>query len=245
MLLTLAPAVLLALAGCGGGTSTPSAAPSATVSRSAASSPGPSDPFEGRSAREILALAAQAFDAAGTVHVVGSDSDGTLVGMDIRTSSIGDAVAELDLGDDGVVEIRIIGGDVWLSGDTDFWELFGPAQIRRDVPADRLEGRWVRTTTSAPEISAFLQVVSKTFWAGNLDDPQGELEVVTGKEIDGVPTVGLKVSGEEPSTLYVAARGPAYPLAIEPESGEGGLRFTDWDAPVDVEEPPAKDVVEP
>jgi hypothetical protein len=241
-LLALAPAaVLLALAGCGGDASTPAAAPSsASASASATPSPSASEPFAGRTAQEVLAAAQKAFAAARTTRVVGSfRDDGTDVTMDIRMDDDGDAVAQLDVGGLGAMELRTVGDDAWLSGDKAFWKATG-------APANLFDGKWIKTTTDSKDFQDFLELTSKKQWAAELLQPDGELEVVEGKDVDGVPTVGLaEVTGEDPGILYVAATGPAYPLLIEPKSGEGSLRFTDWDEPVDVEKPPAEDVVEP
>lgn len=237
-----AAVAVVALAGCGGSASTSAAAPSpaASASTSAAPSPSPSEAFAGQSASEILAAAQKAFTAADTTHVVGSFSeDGTDFTMDIRMTADGDAVAKLDVGGLGAMELRTIGGDAWLSGDPSFWKATG-------APANLFDNKWIKTTTKSKDFQDFLELTSKKQWAKELLEPGGELKVVAGKEIDGIPTVGLEeVSGEDPGILFVAASGPAYPLAIEPKSGEGSLRFTDWDEPVDVEKPPAKDVVEP
>lgn len=257
-LLPIAPAALLvaALAGCAGAASSPasssaasaasssapsSASPSASSSATPTVTPTPAaaGAFAGKSADEILAEAQEAFAAADSVHVIGEFAEqGAEFGMDIRMDDAGRAIAKITFGESDI-ELRTLGADAWLSGDADFWELTG-------APVDLFEDKWIKTSATSKDFEDFVELTSKERWAKELLEPGSSLRIVEGKPVDGVPTVGLEQeTGDSPGILYVAATGPAYPLLVEPKSGGSGLRFTDYDAPLTVTAPPAKDVIEP
>jgi hypothetical protein len=68
---------------------------------------------------------------------------------------------------------------------------------------------------------------------------------VKGKDVAGTPTIGLLDKGEtaeDAATMYIATRGPAYPLLVEPNTGNGKISFSEWDKDVKVEAPSGKTV---
>ena len=80
------------------------------------------------------------------------------------------------------------------------------------------------------------------------DAGDGKLVRVKGRQVEGQDTVGLRKNGrEDAGSLYVAqSEKKAYPLLVVPVGkGADGKAFSDWDAEVTVEAPPADQVVGP
>src|SRR6185312_218411 len=96
-----------------------------------------------------------------------------------------------------------------------------------------------KTDASAQSFSQITSMDSA--FDGLLKSSGKKITKVKGKDVEGTPTIGLEdkgASADETATLYIAARGPAYPMLVEPQKAEQGkISFTEWDSDVKVEAP--------
>lgn len=190
-----------------------------------------SSPLEGKTGPEVAAAAADALEAAGSVHVAGTMStDGQEGQIDLQLQGE-DAIGSITLGG---TEIQLItaGGAVYAQAPLEFWTSFGIP----DGAAAMFENRWV---TVPGEAGAGFAEFSLAGFADELRNPSdGAIkDEVSEGEVDGEDVV--VVEQENGSTLKVADDDPAYPLEMTNSGDSTGTvtfdRFgetTDISAPV-------------
>jgi hypothetical protein len=255
----LTAALLLTACGPGGGTDSADAPatdrPVATTTgtSSARTTAGPTEataatsgPFAGQTPRQILAASRTAALAASSVHVKGAiTSDGQTTKLDLILSSDGSADGRIGMGGDEL-SVRQVGTTTYILAGAGFWagQGLGPASTA-------VSGKWFRVPPNAPGFSQFSTLTNmKALFSELLDDQSTTtLTQVPGKASRGQRTIGLLDSGEDGGTLYVAAsEARPVPLALIPLPGEAAtgdrLLFYDWDNPVTIADPPAREIVE-
>lgn len=264
LLMSLVPGVLAAAltAGCGGDAPPAASAPSTAVTSSAASvTPSPSTaPFgstapparttpstaptaagssnglESLPAEEVLRRARQAVGEATSVHVLGSATEGGVkTDVDVRM--------EQDQGTGtlrtpaGGLEIVRKGKTVYVRGDVAFYQsVVGDANT-----AKLLEGKWLKSPANARDYRQVASLLDFDVFTREALKPEGKVGKADTREIDGVPALGLRDEADN-NLVYISLEGEPLPLAVTPgpgEQAEGELRFTDWNAPVQVTVPPA------
>ena len=221
---------MLALAGCGGdeGGSGGSGGDSGKVNT-----------FEGQTAEQVLATAQKAAQAAKSVHMKGEFSEGgsaLKIDMVLSDGQGGQGTVSID-GDE--MSVRQVGDDVYVKGGKEVWSTMVPDTAKA---AEQLDGTWVHVRKTDSASQSFSQITSMdSAFEGLLEAKTKKLTKVTGKDVNGTPTIGLEDKGEtaeDASTLFIAARGPAYPLLVEPKKKEQGhITFSEWNADVKVEVP--------
>ncbi|HET7571841.1 MAG TPA: hypothetical protein VFJ77_04145 [Gaiellaceae bacterium] len=183
--------------------------------------------------RQVLADARAAAADASAVHVHGTVvSGGTPVGVDLHLDrgkggkgTVTQSGFEIDL-------IRI-GRTVYLRGSDTFYE-----RTLGEAAAARLRGKWLRGSTASGKLSALVPLtdIDKLVRAStsNTDTLRNRGETT----YQGRPVVAIEDAAEK-STLYVAARGKPYVVAIVGNgSGDSGaLHFDDWDDAVHLDAP--------
>ena len=107
--------------------------------------------------------------------------------------------------------------------------------------AAKLDGRWIRIAKDDGAAARFTDIMSIDKAFEGLLQPSGKkLTKVKGRDVAGTPTVGLLDQGDNPgqaATLYIATKGPAYPLLVVPAKSKGKVEFRDWNKPVTVTKP--------
>jgi hypothetical protein len=186
----------LALAGCGGASTT-----SQTHTKAATTSRPATNGLEHQSAAQVLEAATAALKAAKSVRVTGTDGDFQLQG---RSGS-------------GILKQRgttlaviTVGDNTWFKGDQRALKVMGlPSKA---LP--RLAGRWVKF----PQRS--VEGFSLNVYAAELAKPEGLLPTVEQTMLDGRQVV--VISEKDGSKLYVANTGPAYLLRVESNGKDPG-----------------------
>jgi hypothetical protein len=219
-------AVGLAAAACGGSSS---GGPDAATS---SGSPASDNGEAARPAARILRDARRAALAASSVHVKGSIVAGSgRIALDVSLVGSRRGRGRLSINGLGLQIVRI-GSTAYLSGTQAFYRrLFGSAA------AQLLEGRWLKA--SAGSDSQFASF-------GRLTDMRALLASVLASK--GHPTsagtttsMGKRVVALEDATgaetLYVAAQGPPYPVAIVDRTRHAAVVFDRWGAPVPLAAP--------
>ena len=222
--LTVLAGVVLALSGCGEG--------------EGGESETTSEAFAGQTPQQILEKASAAAGAAESVHMKGKiTEEGESFEVDMTVSNAKGAGGSISLGGEKV-ELRQIGKTMYVKG--------GPVAS----VSPKLADKWIKSSATGEDAAEFSSLTSMDKVFEEMLDPEGSVTRVAGKEIDGVPTVGLKDSAksdgktDEQGILYIAAEGEPYPLLVESTAGQGGLQFLDWNEPVKVTAPPKSQVVD-
>ena len=193
--------------------------------------------FEGQTPAQILATAKTAAQGATSVRMVGDfEEDGGSMKIDMVLSDGSGTSGSIDI-DGTKMEIRQVGDVIYVKGGEEMWSSMVAGS---PSAAEKLAGKWVRIKKGDQAASRFEDIISidKAF-GGLLKPSRRKLSKVGGKDVEGTPTIGLvdKTDADEQATLYIAARGPAYPLLVEPKTASGKVTFSEWDKDVKVESP--------
>jgi hypothetical protein len=206
---------VLAVAGCGGGSS----------SNGEAKKP----------AAQVVADARKAALAASSVHVVGAGSDnGKPLKLDL---TIGRDAAKGHLVQSGAsFDVIRVGDTVYVRGDDAFLRRFGgPAA------AALFHDRWLKGPVSNGQLGALAPLTDlRKFFAGVLGQ-HGLIRNRGETTRKGVKVVEIRDTTQGGS-LFVAAEGDPYPAAVAGGAQQGNVEFSDWNADAEIAAP--KDAVD-
>ncbi|CAM3670976.1 hypothetical protein [Nocardioides zeicaulis] len=138
---------------------------------------------------------------------------------------------------EGRITLRRVGGTAWLTGDAGFFDRLGgsvalPAQSR-----SRLADGWVRA--DAPRL---LELCALDGWVGTVSGGGDDLVLEEDDDLgNGVRSVHY--SPEPGRTVWVLSEAPHHVVRVEDDARDGAtLSFSDFDQPVHVQRPPAREV---
>jgi hypothetical protein len=199
--------------------------------------------FEGQTPEQILARAKSAAQDATSVHMTASFGEaGSSFKIDMVMSDAQGGQGSITI-DGEEMSIRQVGDVLYIKGSETVWSSMVPGAAES---ASKLDGTWVKVKKGDSAAARFEDITSMDKAFEGLLKPSGkQLSKVEGKDVEGTPTIGLLDRGDsedEAATLYIAARGPAYPMLVEPKTGEGQVSFTGWGEDVTVEAPGGKTV---
>lgn len=206
----------IVLAGCGGG---------AKANGEASKAPA-----------DVLADAKQAALAAASVHISGSIVDsGTPLTLDLqllRGTGAKGTMSENHL----PFDLIRVGDSAYIRGSDAFLRKFAGVGGQA-----LLHGRWLKGSATTGDLAAItpLTDLAKLF-KGALGS-HGKLKNLGETSHNGTKVVAIRDTSQG-GTLYVAARGTPYPVAITEDKGRGELRFDKWNHAVSVK--PPKDAVD-
>ena len=128
---------------------------------------------------------------------------------------------------------------IYIKGDGNFNTTFAGGEASK-----LLEGKWLAIPAGGAQAQSFKSMASTSEFFGQLLTSDRKLTKTTDtKVVDGVTCIGLTDEGK--GTLWVATTGEPLPMSIDPPPGQNGsLPFTDWNASVTIEPPPADQVVD-
>jgi hypothetical protein len=215
--LFLVPAVLVA--GCGGGSSSSE---------------------QSKPAERIATDAQKAARSAGAVHVSGSIVErGARLSLDLHLVRNTGAVGRMGL-KGGTIKLVRVGSKVYMNGNTAFWAAYGgPAA------AQLYANRWLTIPTSSAQIAPFVALTDIDKLFGGAVGSHGKIEKDGTITYRGHKVIVLKEAGGAGGTLYVAASGTPYPLALlGPGAGaQGTLAFDQWNRKVPISAPKGTDTL--
>ena len=189
-----------------------------------------------RSADEILAAAEKAALAQGSVHIVGTVTQGSGdMGLDLQVEKGGKAVGSVTMSG-ATLQIISTGTTVYAQGDRAFWDAQAGAGA-----AELIGDKWV-VSTAGSDLSDFASFTNFDTFVAQLLKPSGTVTKGEASTVDGTPAIGLK-DGDK-GTLWIATTGDPLPLWID-GGAEGSLKFSDWGTTVTITEPAAADVLDP
>ncbi|WP_033213412.1 hypothetical protein [Kitasatospora phosalacinea] len=173
---------------------------------------------------------------------VAYESDGAKLSGTASSAASGDCAGEFTQDGKGKIEVRRVGGKLFLKPDTDFLNAFLPAK------AATLKGKWL--TDSSADGGRFgpmcdLGLSMQKAIGVKQDGTPDERGTKGGtKELDGVKvvTVDLGESGGTPEVASFSLEGKPYLLSVD-GGAEASLSFADFDKAVKVTAPPADQTV--
>lgn len=189
-------------------------------------------------AKEILDKARTAAESAASVNVKAATvQDGQKVNFDLTVSDNG-AQGTFDNGNVGSLQLVATPDMIYVKGNDAFNQSYGG-----EAGAKLLAGKWLAIPADDPQAASFAGFSNVDALVGNLLQTDATSFTKEGtKDVDGVPTVGVK--GDQ-GTLWVATVGEPYPLMVSaPEGEEGSLTMSAWNAPVTITAPPSEEVVD-
>ena len=227
----------LMLAACGGSGSEGSSASKSSSSPAAASQ------VEGLSAEQVVAKAKATVTSAKSMQYLAKGTDGGKeLTVEMRIDKDRGALGTIGLADEQIKLIRTKDA-VYVTGNQ---ALLAAVSGGKPVAT----GKWIKTSEQAPGISSFMELADPGKLLDQIVKPAQKLSLGTPKTVAGQQTVAVVIapdaSGKNGGTMYVSAQGTPYPLLIESAPGDkdqGTVTFSDFDKPVDVTAPDAKDVV--
>lgn len=194
----------LAVAGCGG------------------SSPSP---------QQILGNAVKAADSASSLHITGDvPSNGQRIGIDLWVAKDKGATGSLTLGGQKV-QLIIVGKDGYMNGPAAFWTKFSGSYGA--LIARALAGKWLKFPVGTPQFQPIVAFASPKALFDRLQSGADSCLRNDGKQTYQGQTVIALNDGAKNGTLYVAATGTQYPVAVvKGGSGGGAINFGGWNQPV-------------
>ena len=200
--LALALLAVLAVAGCGGGTK--------------------SNGEAGKSAQQVVKDAQSAAVAATLVHVVGQGTDnGSPLKIDLW---VGNGKGKGHLEESGLgFDVVRIGGVVYIKGGSAFLTKFAGAGA-----AALLHDRWLKGSATTGQLASLASLTDKKQFFEGVLGQHGKVENKGETDYHGTKAVEIRDTTQGGS-LFVAATGTPYPVALEGGKQQGDITFTDWD----------------
>lgn len=173
-------------------------------------------------------------------------SDGEPMKYHMTMSRGGDCQGEVTV-EGGTVQLIKAGPSLYMKGDDAFWK----SQGSDGAAAQKLIGdRWMKTKADGPDSKDFLQACDLKEFLSEMEKETGD--GLGGKKgepatVAGAPAVPITgKDGAETVTAYVATKGKPYILKVVVKGGKepGTVLFTDFDKPVKITAPAAKDFVD-
>jgi len=200
----------LAVAGCGGGSS----------SNGEAKKP----------AAQVVADAKKAALAASSVHVTGAGSDnGQPLKLDL---TIGRSGAKGHIVESGAsFDLVRVGDTVYVKGDDAFLKKFAGA-----AAATLFHDRWLKGSINDAQLGALAPLTDLGQFFGGVLDQHGVLTNKGETTRHGAKVVEIRDSTQGGS-LFVAATGDPYPVALAGGGQQGDVEFADWNVDAEIAAP--------
>jgi hypothetical protein len=222
---TLFATSLLALiafaAGCGG-----SSNPSSNASGEAS-----------KSAKQIVADAVKAADAATSLHMVGKvNASAQQIGFDLSIVTGKGATGSMTI-KGAKVDLIVVGAKGYLKGGSDFWTKVGGSSGA--MLATVLNGKWLEFPVNNAQFGPLIGVVNAKSIFDQIKTSAGKVTKEGTKTYKGQNVVALNGgSGSSNGTLYVANSGTPYPVALlKTGAGGGSVTFDSWNDSVTLTAP--------
>jgi hypothetical protein len=219
--------LVLLVAGCGGGGSS---------SNTTTTSSGGDNGMASKPATQVLAASVKAADSASSLHVGGNVSSGkNPIGIDLSIAKGNGATGSMTL-NGHKVDLVIVGSNGYLKGDGSFWTQFGGAAGA--TIAQMLQGKWLKFPVDNAQFHPIIAFSSaKALFDKLKSGADSHLQNNGATTYKGQSVVALD-DGSKNGTLYVAATGTPYPVAlVKMGSGGGTITFSAWNQPVSLTAP--------
>jgi hypothetical protein len=189
---------------------------------------------ESKSADQIASDAQDAAKSAKAVHVSGKIVlRGTPLLLDLHLVRDVGAVGRMGLKGGTVMLVRL-GSKVYMNGNDAFWAAYGGPTV-----AKLYSNRWLQVPTSSSQIAPFVRLTDIDQLFGGTIGSHGTIDKGGTTTYKGQKVIVLKEQGRSGGSLYIAASGTPYPVAIvSPNAGaEGSVGFDQWNKAVPINAP--------
>lgn len=215
---------VLFTAGCGGGGG--GSQSTGTSSSGVAAKP----------ATQVMADAVKAADAASSVHMSGQiTTSGQQIGVDLSIVPGKGATGSITLHGDKV-DLVLVGKKGYMRAPAAFWKQFAGASGA--ALGQLLAGKWLEFPATSAEFGSLTEVANSTALFNGLTASHGKLVNKGATTYKGQSVIAI-YNSTKLGTLYVAATGAPYPLAlVETKQGSSGtVTFDDWNKSVSLTAP--------
>lgn len=248
---TGALAAALLLAGCGSPTSDPTTSASAEPTTSATApsatptptpTPTPSASASGESVAIWLGRLNASVAAVQSLRVAGSiNSGGVPTQMDVFGAADGSVMrGKISSAVSGTAEFIKVAEGSYITGDDTYWR----GQEATEEQLNYLRDKWVRFPDGSTELDVY---APNTYLALFADLTPTDLTGPEHTTLEGVPAVKFTEKAIlSEGALWLSDDEAGRPLRVEvTRTGmESHLNYGDWNAPVDIQAPPAASVVQ-
>jgi hypothetical protein len=188
-----------------------------------------------KSAQQVLSDAVTAAEAASAFRMSGQiTAAGQTIGLDLTIVKGRGAKGSMTLKGQNV-DLVIVGKDAYMKAGSAFWTQFGGAS--GSMIAQLVADKWLKFPTSNPQFGPITTIANSKSLFDSLSSHAGTLTNKGATTYKGQSAVAI-YAGSQNGTLYVAATGAAYPLAIAKSgSGGGAIMFGNWNQSVAVTAP--------
>jgi hypothetical protein len=199
--LALAALVVVAVAGCGGGSSSNGEAK--------------------KTAGQVIADAKKAALGATIVHVTGRGTDnGAALKIDLW---IGNGKGKGHLQENGVAfDVVRVGDTTYIRGGSTFVKKFAGAGA-----ATLLHDRWLKAPATTGQLAPLASLTDKQQFFNGVLGQHGKVENKGETDYKGQRAVEIRDTTQGGS-LFVAATGTPYPVALAGGTQQGDILFSDW-----------------
>lgn len=200
--------------------------------------------FTEQSGEEIAQTAKDAMAGLESVRVSGAiTSDGQEISLDLAVSTAGECAGTISLGG---ASAELVGADgkAWFKPSNEFWQAQAGEQAQTII--DLVAGRWVVMSGDDAGFGEFCQLDSllDELVSGEDDSTYEKGDV---SDVEGSEAIAVTSTGDDGTSVgYVQVDGEHYLVKVEVTSGDepGAITFSDFDAEVPAEAPPAEDTVD-
>ena len=176
-----------------------------------------------KSAEQVVSDARQAALDASLVHVSGAGVDnGTPLQLDLWLAD-GRGKGHLEERGAGFDVVRV-GETMYVRGSREFLRRFAGS-----AAAALLHDRWLKAPATRGPLAALAPLTDKKTFVQTSLGQHGRLENRGETEHDGQKVVRI-ADTTQGGSLYGAAQGTPYPVALAGGRAQGDVRFTDWNA---------------
>jgi hypothetical protein len=228
--------VAVCAAGCGGGSSAATSAPTTSVSPVGTTTPTPTvsptgpNGIASLSPSVALSKVSAAAAAQTSVHITGTVAQGkNTLGLDVH-AGLTSGEGELQLAG-GHIALRLTNGTIYLNGDVK--GLIGLGFPKRSATASA--NKWIGAQASATSLSALL---SFSDLVKSIVTPNGTVVAGRTTTVNGVSVYTLVDKTKNGGTLYIATTGEPLPVQVVNAKPHEQLSFSEWSAPISVTAPP-------
>ncbi len=220
LLLVISAALLAGCGGSGGGGSTSSAQSNGEASKPAA---------------QVLTDAKTAAADATSVRLSGKiTSSGQEIAVDVTLAGGKGAKGSMSLGG-ASVSLVVVGAKVYIKASDAFYKEFAGASSAAAIQL--LHGKWLVGSATSSQLESLTAFTSIDQLFNQVVSSGGTLENKGETTYEGQKAVAI-YSKTKKGTLYVAATGTPYPIAlVGTGSDKGTIAFGDWNANVSITAP--------
>lgn len=189
-----------------------------------------------KNGQQVLTDAVTAAEGASSFHMSGQvNAGGQQIGLDLTIVKSRGATGSMTLGGKKV-DLIVVGKDAYMKADAAFWTQFGGSN--GSAIAQLVAGKWFKFPTDNQQFGALTGVTDSKSFFDSLSSSATAIQNKGAKTYKGQSVVEI-FGGPANGTLYVAATGPAYPVALaRTGSGAGGaITFGDWNKPATLTAP--------